>query len=184
MLYRDMKRLNALHLMLIQLLLAATALGSDASSAKIPVAGSYQIRNKQFGDLLRPENANGAVGTRIVLYPAQPWKCMTWKVQPAGESGFQLQNYFTSKTFAAEASTEQPEQRVTQVAFAKPPGTNPMWQIMEVSKGIYEILEAKTGKALTAVKVDGGVRIVVCAWQDKEEQKWELVPIDPSQLTM
>jgi len=34
-----------------------------------------------------------------VLYPAEPWKCMTWKLRPAGESVFHVQNHFTSKTF-------------------------------------------------------------------------------------
>src|SRR5215469_15686242 len=86
-----------------------------ASSPVLSPLNSYQIRNKQFGDLLRPEGANGATGTRLVLYPAQPWKCMTWKFHAAGESAFQLQNHFTSKTFAGDTSAEKPLEAVTQV---------------------------------------------------------------------
>ena len=85
------------------------ALGATAGeSASQPGAGnqakpgSFQVRSQKYGDLLRPEEANGADGTRIVLYPAQLWKCMTWKLHSSGESRFQLQNHFTSKTFAAE----------------------------------------------------------------------------------
>lgn len=165
------------------LLLISVVVAQEANNTKV-TPGSYQIRNKEYGDLLRPENANGAVGTRIVLYPAQPWKCMTWKVQPAGESYFQLQNYFTSKTFAADVSADKPEQRVTQVIFAKPRGENPAWQFSKLPDGTYKIADAKTGKVLTAVKEDGGLKVVVRAWHDKNEQKWELLPIDPKQLTM
>ena len=165
------------------LLLAATVLAQDTSATKL-LPGSYQIRNKEYGDLLRPENANGAVGTRIVLYPAQPWKCMTWKLQSAGADSFQLQNYFTSKTFAAEGAADQAEQRVTQVLFAKQQGQNPAWLFSKLADGCYRIVEAKTGKALTALRENGEVKVVVRAWEDKNEQKWELLPIDPKQLTM
>ncbi len=152
----------------------------DASSAG---PASFQIRNKKFGDLLRPENANNATGTPIVLYPAQPWKCMTWKLHPAGESGYQLQNHFTSKTFAADAKAEQ-SAAVTQVPFAKQQAERPVWHFTKLSDGTYEISDAKTGKALTAVKAANGLKIVVQAWRESPEQKWELIPIDPSQLTM
>jgi hypothetical protein len=80
--------------------LPAADVTSSGPASKASAPESFQIRNKKFGELLRPEAANGADGTRIVLYPAQSWKCMTWKLHPAGESAFQLQNHFTSKTFA------------------------------------------------------------------------------------
>lgn len=166
-----------------QFLLAATVFAQDISSAKV-LPGSYQIRNKEYGELLRPENANGAVGTRIVLYPAQPWKCMTWKIQPGGEGCCQLQNYFTSKTFAPEGAGDKPEPRVTQVLFAKQPGENPAWQFSKLPDGSYKIVEAKSGRALTAAREDGSVKVVVRVWVDKDDQKWELLPIDPKQLTM
>lgn len=51
------------------------ALAGDAVSqpgaGKAALAGSFQIRNQKYGNLLRPEEANSADGTRIVLYPAQ-----------------------------------------------------------------------------------------------------------------
>src|SRR5512137_396782 len=92
-----------LGLLLSGLLASAQERQSGASDAKPLEAGTYHVRNQKFKDLLRPENANGADGTRIVLYSAQPWKCMTWRLRPAGTSGFSLQNLFTSKTFAADA---------------------------------------------------------------------------------
>jgi hypothetical protein len=163
-----------------------TTFGADSSAP--PGNGSspasYQVRNKKFGQLLRPEDANNANGTRIVLYPAQPWKCMTWKFHPAGESTFQLQNHFTSKTFAAETSGEKPLQAVTQVPFAKESDKRPVWQFTKLADGTYKIADAKSGKVLSAAKAESGVRIVLDTWHEADEQKWELLPIDPKQLTM
>src|SRR5215472_16632912 len=91
-----------------------TALAND----KAPEATTYQIRNLKYGDLLRPKDANSANGTPIVLYPAQPWKCMTWRLQPSGNSAFYLKNLFTSKTFCANSESNTP-QDVTQLPFPK-----------------------------------------------------------------
>src|SRR5436190_14020625 len=90
---------------------------------------SYQIRNSKFDQLLRPENANNADGTRIVLYPAEPWKCMTWKLCPAGDSAFQLQNHFTNKTF--ENKTNDAPSAVVQVPFARDPSKRPTWNVIK-----------------------------------------------------
>lgn len=85
------------------LMMAPGGSAADSAGSKSDLSPttteSFQIRNKKFGDLLRPEGANGANGTQIVLYTAEPWKCMTWKLRPAGESVFHVQNHFTSKTF-------------------------------------------------------------------------------------
>lgn len=150
-----------------------------------PAAGkSYQIRNQKFGDLLRPRDANSADGTPIVLYPAQSWKCMTWKFTPAGEAQFRLQNHFTSKTFAAAAGADKPAP-VSQVPLGKKTEDAPAWQFTRLSDGTFKITDAKTGGALTAVKVAGdGVKIVLQLWTGEADQKWDLTEIDPKSLTM
>jgi hypothetical protein len=165
---------------------AATGSAGASTTADSLKPASFQVRNKKFGDLLRPEGANGANGTSIVLYPEQPWKCMTWKFHPAGESAFQLQNHFTGKTFAADIKASDTAAPVTQVPFDKPGGAAPVWNFTKLPDGTYKITNAKSGKALTAVKEENGsvVRTVLQAWQDKDEQKWQLVPIDPKTLTM
>jgi hypothetical protein len=160
--------------------------GSQPAAGKAGLSGSFQIRNQKYGNLLRPEEANSADGTRIVLYPAQPWKCMTWKLHRAGDSRFQLQNHFTGKTFAAEAGAEKAEAAVTQAPFSKKPEERPTWQLVKLSDGTYKITDTKSGKALTAVKEEAGsgVKIVARAWREGADQKWELIEIDPKQLTM
>jgi hypothetical protein len=159
-----------------------TSGGLGAKGAEIE---SFQIRNKKFGDLLRPEDANAANGVRIVLYSAQPWKCMTWKLHPAGESAFQLQNHFTSKTFAPADKADGDRAAVTQVPFGKEAKDRPTWQFTKLPDGLYHITESKSGKALTAVSSDGGaVRIVTAPLGKGDEQKWDLIKIDPTKLTM
>ena len=183
-----MKRIN---LLLAALAVAfgnfcAVAEDAPAKANQAPEATTYQIRNVRHQDLLRPRDANSANGTPIVLYPAQPWKCMTWRLQPAGESAFHLKNLFTSKTICAGTDTNAPQQFVTQVPLAKNGGESPAWQFNKLADGNYEITDSKSGKALTALKNanEYEVKIVVAPWQNLDEQKWVLEKMDPKQLTM
>jgi hypothetical protein len=157
---------------------------ASARPAKPATPESCQIRNKKFGELLRPEDANRADGTRIVLYPAQAWKCLTWKLQPAGESVFRLQNHFTSKTFAPATKADGARIPVIQVPLSREAAECPAWRFTTLPDGLYQITEVKSGKALTAVQSDSGVRIMVAPWEKSEEQKWELLKMDPAKLTM
>ena len=171
---------------IMALVALAGAAGSQQGAGKPVSPGSFQIRNQKYGNLLRPEEANSADGTRIVLYPAQPWKCMTWRLHGTGDSKFQLQNHFTGKTFAAEAGAEKADAAVTQVPFSKKPEERPTWQLVKLTDGTYRITDTKSGKALTAVKEEAGsgVKIVARTWREGADQKWELIEIDPKQLTM
>ncbi len=168
-------------------MLVSAAFAADNAVGKSDLSStateSYQIRNKKFGDLLRPKDANGAEGTHIVLYPAEPWKCMTWKLKPVGESTFLVQNHFTSKTFIVNAS--HGETNVIQTAFAKEASERPSWCFTKLPDGSYEIIDVKSGAALTATGGDGqSVRVVVAPWQNQDAQKWELEKTDPAKLTM
>lgn len=168
--------------------IALAGLGSFAaeSATQPEPAKSYQIRNQKYGDLLRPQNANNANGTPIVLYPAQPWKCMTWKFSSAGESGFQLQNHFTSKTFGAGTTGQGKPAPVAQVPFSKEKSETPAWQFSRLNDGTFKITDPKTGKALTAVEEanHSSVRVVLEAWSGGDNQKWRLAEVDPKSLTM
>lgn len=173
---------NIIVTILSLLLYTAGRAGADGKTNSVPgtTPKSYQIRNVKFHNLLRPEDANSANGTRIVLYPAQPWKCMTWKFFPAGDGVFQLKNHFTSKTFSA-GSTNEVLSPVTQVPFGKDASARPAWRFLRLGDGTYEIVEVKSGRALTA---NGSEKIVVKTWSETPEQKWELVETDPAKLTM
>jgi len=158
---------------------------SGPTTAKAATPESFQIRNKKFGQLIRPEDANSANGTPIVLYPAQSWKCLTWKMFSAGESVFQLQNHFTSKTFASAAKADGDQTAVTQVPFSKEAKERPTWRFTKLPDGLYQIVEVKSGKALTAVSASGGnAHVVVAPLGQSDAQKWELIKTDPDKLTM
>jgi len=181
-----MKKLNLFLLALAVCLGRTDIVAADELSNQAPEATTYQIRNLKHGDLLRPKDANGATGTPIVLYSAQPWKCMTWRLQPAGDSAFHLKNLFTMKTFSAGGDTNSPAPAVTQVPLAKEGGVSPTWLFTKLSDGSYKITDSKSGKALTAMKAAGeyAVKIVIAPWQDSDNQKWRLEKMDPKQLTM
>jgi hypothetical protein len=166
---------------------SASALDGPAANrtAELPVPASFQIRNKQFGDLLRPKDANHATGTPLVLYPAEPWKCMTWKITRADDTAFRLQNHFTSKTFGTRTDSLQSKDLPAVIQIPMENG-GPAWAITRLGDGTFKITEPKTGKALTARKDEtgSGVRIVLEPFSGADAQKWELKQIDPKSLTM
>ena len=182
-----MKRFTVLALSAAVLVNAFGAMAADAASgvadAKAATPESFQIRNKKFGDLLRPEDASGANGERIVLYSAQLWKCMTWKFHPTGSELFQVQNHFTSKTFTAK--DQGTPLAVVQAPWSREAKERPAWRFTKLPDGLYQISDPTSGKALTADSGgDGSVRIVLAPWQEKAAQKWELLKTDPAKLTM
>jgi hypothetical protein len=138
---------------------------------------AFQVRNRKFGDLLRPRDASNRDGTRIVLYPAQPWKCMIWRFTNSGENSFRLKNQFTSKSFAAATNTppEKPSP-VIQVPCAADTHHAPAWNFTKSPDGSYRIVQPGSNLALTATDSEGGeVRVVLSPWRDADEQKWELL---------
>jgi hypothetical protein len=168
----DMKR------MMFTIALCALAFAAVAGDS--PVAQkSYQIRNCKFDQLLRPRDANNADGTHIVLYPAQPWKCMTWKLLPAGDSAFQLQNHFTHKTF--EAKTDDKSHALVQIPFGRDAAKRPTWKFEKLSDGFYRAIDVASGQCRTATSEEV---VILAAPDDRREQEWELIEIDPAKLTM
>ncbi len=175
--------LSLIGCLLATLSLIAAENPAAQSGLSMTTTESYQIRNHKFGDLLRPEGANGADGTSIVLYSAEPWKCMTWKLHPAGGTGFHVQNHFTGKTFVVNATPGGTN--VIQVKLVRVQEEQPVWVFEKLPDGFYKIRAAKSGGVLTAIETVGqSVHIVMAPWQDRDEQKWQLEKIDPATLTM
>ncbi len=178
------------------LLALAGVMTAEVATAQVPEATTYQIRNVKFGDLLRPRDANNADGTPIVLYPAQPWKCMTWRLNPEDSSAasgstsntvFRVKNLFTSKTFCADTNASAAQQRVTQLRFPKDKDAAvPGWRFVALGNDNYEIVDAKSGNVVTAIKDEGAseAHVVTAKWGNLDNQKWHLEKIDPKELTM
>ncbi len=160
----------------------ATLNSSDGVEGEGPAKldGSYQIRNKKHNDLLRPRNANNSDGTPIVLYSPQPWKCMSWRLKSGPQSSYQLINYFTSKTF--QPASAELSAAVIQ-ATPKQDAQKQFWQFVPVGDHLFRIVNLETGNVLTAYeKSSYEVIIQLSPWENKEEQKWEL--LDLPVLTM
>jgi hypothetical protein len=139
--------------------------------------------NKKHGDLLRPKDANSSDGTPIVLYSAQPWKCLTWKLSPTDKSTFTVQNYFTGKTFTSKSRDK--ENGVIQAAIPKDAAKAITWRFVKLDDGNYRITDPTSGNDLTAVKGENDeIRIALLPWEKKDEQEWELRQIDPAKLKM
>ena len=179
---------NAIVFAAIAIFLSRFALSEPTKDQSLPGKGdapkSYQIMNKKHGDLLRPKDANGSDGTPIVLYSAQQWKCLTWKLTPTEDSEFTVQNHFTGKSFALVSDGKG--NAVIQVALPKDAAKAIKWRFVKLSEGNYRIADPKSGNVLTAVKgaKDDEIRIALLPWEKKDEQKWELRQIDPAKLTM
>jgi hypothetical protein len=179
-----MKRflLGGVGLIVCALSLRAAEPATNATPTQSSGPKSYQIRNVKYAELLRPQGANAANGTRIVLYPAQAWKCMTWKLHAAGDSVFQLQNHFTSKTIIAK--TNEAQVTLVQTPFAREPEKRPAWRFTKLDNGFYRISDVLSGEVLTARSGDSGVAVVLAPWDGKPEQEWELIETDPRTLVM
>ena len=149
-----------------------SAASAPAASTAVTLPASAQLRNVRFDLLLRPRDANSKDGTPLVLYPAQPWKCMTWTVTATPAGVFSLQNRFTSKTFATAADGS-----IKQVPF----DAAKAWRFEKLADGHYRILDpAVPGKALTARDGDS---LALDDWKDAPNQQWEVLTA-PAHLTM
>jgi hypothetical protein len=136
-----------------------------------------QIHNLAFGEVLRPLNASKKDGASLVLHPAQPWRCMTWKVRPKTGGRVEFENVFSHKTFAPEAGSAD-QAPVAQVATG-----HAGWRLDQLPDGRWKLVEPASGGVLTAVKSSSGIKVVVAPWTGTEMQKWELRPA-PAHLTM
>jgi len=184
--HRTAFALSAALIVLAPGIVQADTTNASPRDTSIPDPGSYQIRSKQFGRLLRPLDANNADGVRIVLYPGQPWKCMTWKLSPTTNATFLVRNHFTAKTFSAATASGDSPTRVVQTPMPSANASTPDWQLTRLPDGSYRIIDPKSKLALTAAQgqSDGSPQVILSPWRDNDGQKWELEKIDPSQLTM
>ena len=127
-----------------------------AASAELP--GSVQIRSVQYGLLLRPRDANNADGTPLVLYPAQPWKCMTWTVEATEAGGLTAGGVVKQTPFQADK----------------------VWRFEKLADGGWRILDPTDGKALTARDES---TVAFDEWRDAPGQRWDVLPA-PEHLTI
>ena len=139
------------------------------------ISGSFMLRNKRIGLVLRPKGAEDADGVSMVLYPEQNWKCLSWKFEHVKKQGYRIINHFTNKTFHPKSEKDDTPKVVVQVT----PDTTPdqYWKFTSIGDGLYRIENVVNGLALTPMAVDEGVNtpIGLAPWHNTDDQKWELL---------
>jgi hypothetical protein len=163
-----MKKIFLIFLVTLVIVAVATAQTID---------GTYAIQNTITGKNLRPFEAGGQNGNRIVLYNHIEWKCMTWKFINISENTYQLKNLFTSKTFQpkdnlAKKGTSLEQQPISASKLQQ-------WEFIKSSDNIYLIRLKGTELYITASSDKTNSDIILQEKQSKSLQMWRLVAQNP-----
>ncbi|MEO2049850.1 MAG: RICIN domain-containing protein [Pirellulales bacterium] len=88
-----------------------------------------------------------------------------------------MQNHFTSKTFSGKGGNSDDANCIVQVPYDVKLGKRPDWKFVKVENNMYQIVDAKSGRVLTAVKPSGEreTYVILDDWDKREEQLWELM---------
>jgi hypothetical protein len=160
------------------LLLTAGIFLISASSVAQTINGTFAIQNTVTGKNLRPYEAGGKNGNRMVLYNHVEWKCMTWKFTSVGANTYQLKNLYTAKTFQ---SAEIPPKNGSALVQQPISGSDAQqWEFEEAADKSYYIRLKGTELYITASSSETNTDIQLQIKQDKALQLWKLVAQNPS----
>ena len=151
---------------------------------KVPaqtIKGTYAIKNKATGLLLRPLNASKADGAPIVMYSPTNWKCLTWEFNHIEGNTYHLKNLFSSKTFHPKGGKLDKGVPLEQVAFQTSTSYD-KWEFIEVDKGHYQIRLAGTELYLSPESKTGKVNtpVILTTFSDDDVLLWTIYVQDPS----
>jgi hypothetical protein len=138
------------------------------SAVKAADTLSFQLMNKANGLLLRPENASKKDGARIVLYPQQDWRCLSWDAIPVKNGGYYFRNYFTNKTVAFNQNKAEQQPVNTEQPF--------LWKLIKVRDDYYKIVSAADETKVLAASTDEKEQVELQNWNGGEIQLWKLLP--------
>ena len=148
-----------------------------AVAAAQTITGTYAIQNTITGKNLRPYEAGGQNGNRIVLYNHVEWKCMTWKFINLRENTYQLQNLFTSKTFQPKENLAKNGTSLEQ----QPLSTSLLqqWEFIKAPDNSFFIRLKGTELYITASSDKTNSDIILKEKQSNALQLWRLVAQNP-----
>lgn len=158
------------------LILSVNLILSAAVSAQT-INGTFAIQNTITGKNLRPFDAGGQNGNRIVLYNHVEWKCMTWKFININENTYQLKNLFTSKTFQpkeniARSGSQLEQQPVSTSLFQQ-------WEFIKSPGNSFLIRLKGTELYITASSDKTNSDIILQEKRSDSLQMWRLVAQNP-----
>ena len=159
-------------------LFTAAILLLSVSTFAQTIDGTFAIQNTVTGKNLRPYEAGGQNGNRIVLYNHVEWKCMTWKFISVGANTYQLKNLYTGKTFQ---SGEIPAKNGSALVQQPISGSDAQqWEFVESADKNYYIRLKGTELYITASSAETNTDIQLQKKQDKALQLWKLIAQNPS----
>jgi hypothetical protein len=158
-----------------------TFLGSlliAASASTQTIIGTYAIQNTSNGKNLRPYEAGGQNGNRIVLYSHVEWKCMTWDFINVGDNTYQLRNLFTSKTLQPKETSVKSGSSLEQQPISK--SAMQQWEFIKAQDNTYYIRLKGTELYITASSNQTNSDIILQEKRAGTLQLWRLVAQNPS----
>ncbi len=146
------------------------------------IDGNFAIKNVETGMLLRPEGANNADNTPIVLYSPTNWKCLTWDfIATDEEDTYQLRNLFTSKTFFPDAGQKESGTALKQIELEQ--GNKDQQWVFEVNDDeTYRIKLKNTELYITPHDKSGAFnsKVVLKEKMDGKLQLWTIYEQSPT----
>jgi hypothetical protein len=142
------------------------------------INGTFAIQNTVTGKNLRPYEAGGQNGNRIVLYDHVEWKCMTWKFISIGTNTYQLKNLYTAKTFQPNEVPARNGSALVQQPIANSDAQQ--WEFVEAADKSYYIRLRGTELYITASSSETNTDIELQTKQDNALQRWRLIAQNPS----
>lgn len=135
------------------------------------ITGDFAIRNIETSKNIRPYNAGTSDGNKIILYPHNEWKCLTWQFNHIDGTIYQLQNVYTQKTFEPVSAAEKG------VALWQQPLNeySPKWEFLEQQEGVYAIRLVDTDLYITISSVKTDESIILMPYDNLSTQHWELI---------
>lgn len=144
------------------------------------VEGTFAIKNRQTGMVLRIMDAKKADKTPLVAYAPVNWKCVTWDFKHVDGQSYQLRNLFTNKTFQAQSAAPAEgvalEQQPLVLNEAKQ-----QYEFIPIEKGVYLIRLRGTELYITPSDENGtaNTRIVLAKKNGSKLQQWTLYEQHP-----
>jgi hypothetical protein len=136
------------------------------------INGAFAIHNVETGKNLRPYNAGVSNGNRIILYPHNEWKCLTWRFNHIEGTTCQLQNLYTEKTFEPKSDIE------AGVALWQQPlkkDRSQYWEFIEQPDETYLIRLKETELYITFSSDKTDSNIILMPYQNSSDQQWKLI---------
>lgn len=153
----------------------ALSLSPAVVAETIETNQGYAIQNVETGKNIRPYKAGVADGNQIILYNHAKWKCMTWDFVSTFDEGYQLKNWYTSKTFVpssiAESGSNLSQQPLREDSHH--------WEFIKQPDNTFLIRVLGTDLFLTVSSNKTNSPILLLPEQHTDRQKWRLIKQSP-----